>query len=83
MSAQKAVDQPNIVARGEKVKVEGSRQGKKIERMLRKKGYNVTNFGRNEVSGLHLITVLSNALDGAADKRREGKVVYLKMKNEK
>tara|TARA_B100000945_G_scaffold74788_1_gene57563 strand:+ start:4639 stop:6381 length:1743 start_codon:yes stop_codon:yes gene_type:complete len=83
MSAQKAVDQPNIVARGEKVKVEGSRQGKKIERMLRKKGYNVTNFGRNEVSGLHLITVLPNALDGAADKRREGKVVYLKMKNEK
>ena len=50
--------------------------------MLRKKGYNVTNFGRNEVSGLHLITVLPNALDGAADKRREGKVVYLKMKNE-
>ena len=40
-------------------------------------------FGRNEVSGLHLITVLPNSLDGAADKRREGKVVYLKMKNEK
>ena len=36
MSAQ-AVDQPNIVTRGEKVKVEGSRQGKKIERMLRKR----------------------------------------------
>jgi gamma-glutamyltranspeptidase/glutathione hydrolase len=82
MSAQEAVDQPNIVARGEKVKVEGSRQGKKIKKMLKRKGYNVINFGNNEVSGLHLITVLPSKLDGAADKRREGKVVYLKNKNE-
>jgi len=82
MSAQEAVNQPNIVARGEKVKVEGSRQGKKIKKMLKRKGYNVINFGNNEVSGLHLITVLPSKLDGAADKRREGKVVYLKNKNE-
>ena len=48
-----------------------------------KKGYKVINFGRNEVSGLHLITVLPSKLDGAADRRREGKVVYLKKKSEK
>ena len=83
MTAQEAVDQPNIVARGEKVKVESSRRGKKIEKILKKKGYKVINFGRNEVSGLHLITVLPSKLDGAADRRREGKVVYLKKKNEK
>ena len=50
--------------------------------MLKRKGYNVINFGNNEVSGLHLITVLPSKLDGAADKRREGKVVYLKNRNE-
>jgi hypothetical protein len=44
MSAQKAVYQPNIVARGEKVKVEGSRLGKKIERMLIKKGLQCDQF---------------------------------------
>ena len=82
MTAQEAVDQPNIVARGEKVKVESSRRGKKIEKILKKKGYKVINFGRNEVSGLHLITVLPSKLDGAADRRREGKVVYLKKKSE-
>ena len=55
---------------------------KKIEKILKKKGYKVINFGRNEVSGLHLITVLPSKLDGAADRRREGKVVYLKKKSE-
>ena len=34
----------------------------------------------NEVSGLHLITILPSKLDGAYDKRREGKVVYLNEK---
>jgi len=82
LSAQKAVDLPNIVARGEKVKIESSRKGKKIKRQLKKQGYNVSGFGRNEVSGLHLITVLPSKLDGAYDKRREGKVVYLNKKNE-
>ena len=77
LSAQESVDLPNIVARGEKVKIESSRKGNKIKRLLKKKGYNVTDFGRNEVSGLHLITVLPSKLDGAFDKRREGKVVYL------
>jgi len=77
LSAQQAVDLPNIVARGEKVKVESSRKGKKIKKQLKRQGYNVSDFGRNEVSGLHLITVLPSKLDGAYDKRREGKVVYL------
>ena len=83
LNAQKAVDLPNIVARGEKVKVEGNRNGKKIQRQLKNKGYKVINFGNNEVSGLHLITVLPTKLDGAADKRREGKVVYIKGSDEK
>ena len=48
--------------------------------MMKKEGYKVSDFGRNEVSGLHLITVLPSKLDGAYDKRREGKVVYLNEK---
>ena len=80
LSAQQAVDLPNIVARGQKVKIESSRQGKKIKRQLKRKGYKVSDFGRNEVSGLHLITVLPSKLDGAYDKRREGKVIYLNEK---
>ena len=80
LSAQQAVDLPNIVARGQKVKIESSRKGKKIKRQLKRKGYKVSDFGRNEVSGLHLITVLPSKLDGAYDKRREGKVIYLNEK---
>lgn len=79
LDAQAAVDFPNIVARGEKVKVEmSSAKGEKIAQTLKENGYNVVDFRQSEVSGIHLIVVLQNRLDGAADKRREGKVRTLK-----
>lgn len=74
LSAQDAVDFPNIVARGEKVRVEiASEAGKAIGSDLEERGYNVEER-EGENSGLHVIVVRPDGLDGAADKRREGVV---------
>jgi gamma-glutamyltranspeptidase/glutathione hydrolase len=72
MSAQDAVDFPNIVARGETVRVEVNVEpGKAIAADLAQRGYPVQERD-GENSGLHVIVVRPEALDGAADKRREG-----------
>ena len=74
MSAQQAVDFPNIVARGEKVRVEVSAEaGKAIAADLRARGYQVQER-EGENSGLHVIVVHPDKLEGAADLRREGTV---------
>ncbi|MEL7022866.1 MAG: gamma-glutamyltransferase [Pseudomonadota bacterium] len=72
LSAQEAVDHPNLVARGEKVRVEISVEpGKSTADDLAARGYNVQER-EGENSGLHVIVISDDALDGAADKRREG-----------
>jgi gamma-glutamyltranspeptidase/glutathione hydrolase len=72
MSAQEAVDFPNIVARGERVRVEVNVEpGKAIATDLAERGYKVQERD-GENSGLHVIVVRPDELDGAADKRREG-----------
>jgi gamma-glutamyltranspeptidase/glutathione hydrolase len=72
MSAQNAVDFPNIVARGERVRVEVNVEpGKTIATDLAERGYPVQER-EGENSGLHVIVVRPDELDGAADKRREG-----------
>jgi gamma-glutamyltranspeptidase/glutathione hydrolase len=72
LSAQEAVDYPNIVARGETVRVEVSMEpGQQIADDLSARGYNVQER-EGENSGLHIIVVHDDALDGAADPRREG-----------
>ncbi len=74
LSAQDAVDFPNIVARGVQVRVEVSVEpGKDIARDLAERGYDVKESD-GENSGLHVIVVKPDGLDGAADKRREGVV---------
>jgi gamma-glutamyltranspeptidase/glutathione hydrolase len=74
LSAQDAVDFPNIVARGEKVRVEiATDAGKSIASDLQQRGYTVEER-EGENSGLHVIVVRPDELDGAADKRREGTV---------
>lgn len=74
MSAQEAVDHPNIVARGEMVRVEISVDpGQAIADDLKERGYKVQER-EGENSGLHIIVVGEDTLDGAADKRREGLV---------
>ncbi|MEL7311651.1 MAG: gamma-glutamyltransferase [Pseudomonadota bacterium] len=72
LSAQEAVDHPNLVARGEKVRVEISVEpGKSTAEDLTARGYDVQER-EGENSGLHIIVVGEDSLDGAADKRREG-----------
>ena len=72
MSAQDAVDFPNIVARGETVRVEVNVEpGKAIAADLADRGYPVQERD-GENSGLHVIVVRPDTLEGAADKRREG-----------
>lgn len=74
LSAQAAVDYPNIVARGEMVRVEiNAESGQAIADDLDSRGYNVLE-SEGESSGLHIIVVNPDGLDGAADKRREGLV---------
>ncbi|MFT5500054.1 MAG: gamma-glutamyltranspeptidase/glutathione hydrolase [Woeseiaceae bacterium] len=75
MSAQEAVDFPNIIARGSQVRVEISAdRGKEFADELASRGYNVKESD-GENSGLHVIVVRPELLDGAADKRREGVVL--------
>ena len=78
LTAQQAVDWPNIIARGDQVRVEiANNKGKMIAANLAKRGYNVIE-NLSENSGIHLIIVTPNGLDGAADKRREGLVRSIK-----
>jgi gamma-glutamyltranspeptidase/glutathione hydrolase len=77
LSAQQAVDHPNIIARGEKVRVEiATDAGKTIALDLQERGYQVQER-EGENSGLHVIVVRPDGLEGAADKRREGIVKQL------
>ena len=77
MTPSQAVAFPNIIARGKNVRVEVNvPPGQEIADDLKARGYNVQE--RNgENSGLHMILVTEDALEGAADPRREGTVEYL------
>ncbi len=74
MTPQEAADYPNVIARGETVRVEVSAAaGQEIADMLKSLGYKVEER-KGENSGLHIILVEGGQLSGAADSRREGKV---------
>ena len=74
LSAQQAADFPNIIARGQMVRVEvGVSPGIDIAADLEERGYSVQQ-SQGENSGLHVIVVNENGLEGAADMRREGTV---------
>ncbi|MEM1106032.1 MAG: gamma-glutamyltransferase family protein [Pseudomonadota bacterium] len=77
LSAQEAVDLPNVIARGERVGVEASlEQGARWAEILRAEGYEVRDAS-GEMSGLNIIVVGEDGLDGAADPRREGVAIGL------
>lgn len=72
MTAQEVVDFPNIVARGETVRVEISIDpGQAIADDLKARGYKIQER-EAENSGLHIIVIREDGLEGAADNRREG-----------
>jgi gamma-glutamyltranspeptidase/glutathione hydrolase len=75
---QHAVDSPNIVARGQTVRVEtGVPGGQGVADSLRSLGYPVQER-QGENSGLHAILVTDQGLEGAADPRREGTVTAVR-----
>lgn len=80
LTAQQSVDFPNIIARGQTVKIEIlTEKSKTIAKDLMQKGY-IVKETTGEHSGIHLIVVRENGLEGAADKRREGIVHSIKAK---
>jgi gamma-glutamyltranspeptidase/glutathione hydrolase len=75
LDAQAAVDFTNIIARGEKVRVDVHESaGEVLANDLKSRGY-IVQERDGENSGLHVIVVRSDGLEGAADKRREGVVI--------
>jgi gamma-glutamyltranspeptidase/glutathione hydrolase len=75
LSVQSAINFPNIIARGESVRVEvGVEPGPALSTALTEYGYQVRE-SQGENSGLHVILVGDNGLEGAADPRRLGTVM--------
>lgn len=71
-TAQEAAALPNVIARGQRVSVEiGVPGGQEASDALQERGYLVQERG-GENSGLHVIVVREDGLEGGADPRREG-----------
>lgn len=78
LTAEEAVAYPNIIARGDTVGVEVDVDaGPEAAETLRTLGYDVQER-TGENSGLHVIVVRDEGLEGAADPRREGIALPLK-----
>jgi gamma-glutamyltranspeptidase/glutathione hydrolase len=74
---QEAVALPNIIARGQSVGVEVDREGgPEAAQALRDMGY-IVEEREGENSGLHVILVTEDGLEGGADPRREGVALKL------
>jgi gamma-glutamyltranspeptidase/glutathione hydrolase len=71
MPLQKAVDMPNMVARGNSFSSEADRYEPGVVEGLAKLGLTIR-VGSQENSGVHGIVVRNGRLEGAADPRREG-----------
>ena len=72
MSAQEAINLPNVIARGREVGVEiDVPKGQEWADTLSAMGY-VVQERTGENSGLHVIVVREDGLEGGADPRREG-----------
>lgn len=77
MAVQDAINLPNVIARGDRVRVEvADEHGQAIAKALSADGYDVQER-EGENSGLHAIVVGDDGLTGGADPRREGIVKTL------
>ena len=82
-TAQEAAALPNVIARGQTVRVETAdatagpnETGKQWSETLSKMGFKVQEV-TGEVSGLHLIVARNDHLEGGADPRREGVAIEI------
>ena len=74
LSPQQAVDLPNIVARGDSIRIEQDRASADLINTLHNYGFNVTE-SQGENSGLSVIMRMPDGhLEGGADSRREGTI---------
>ena len=72
MAAQDAADLPNVIARGQLVRVEtADPKGEVWSKMLTDAGFSVREV-QGENSGIHIVIAREDHFEGAADKRREG-----------
>lgn len=77
MTAQEAINLPNVIARGPSVGVEVDvERGQAWADALSEAGYTVEER-TGENSGLHVIVVREDGLEGGADPRREGVAIAL------
>ena len=74
LSPQEAINLPNMVARGDKVRIERERASPEILKVLNDYGFNVQE-SKGENSGLSMILRKPNGdLEGGVDPRREGTI---------
>ncbi len=74
LSPQQAVELPNLVARGKRVRIEKDRAGDKLIAGLKEYGFNVRESA-GENSGLSVVLKRSDgSLQGGVDSRREGTI---------
>jgi len=74
LSAQQAIDLPNMVAKTQQVRIEKHRATPELIQALRDFGYNVYE-SEGEISGLSAVVRRPDGtLEGGADPRREGTV---------
>lgn len=72
MSAQEAADLPNVIARGQLVRVEtADAKGEAWAGMLESAGFQIREV-QGENSGIQIVIARDDHFEGAADKRREG-----------
>lgn len=74
LSLQDAINLPNVVARGDSIRVEASRMPDAVKTSLRGMGYNLTEV-QGEESGLNgLLRQADGTFKGGADPRRNGAI---------
>ncbi len=71
LSMQAAIEQPNVIANGETVRIEAGRFPDALNKALTTRGWTLRASG-GEASGLHGIRANGANLEGGADPRREG-----------
>ena len=74
LEPQAAADLPNVIARGDTVRIEEGAMSEETVEALREMGHEVA-LSEGEISGIHMLMRRDDGtVVGAADSRREGKV---------